>query len=96
MTWPFTPWHSASTKPMRDGLYMTSINRANLDPDDNECGRVMWWRNGKWVDAMGVATVQTRWWRGLAFDPSKAEPRSWSVPFRAGYRLESGWWVPKP
>jgi len=86
-----TDWFPATTKPVRDGLYLSRV-----DSDST----LMWmlpYRCGKWMASHGLFPLdyQDREWCGLAFDPVAAEECD-DAESRDPTNPRRGWWVPQP
>ena len=71
-----TQWFHSTVKPVHIGWYHTSV--ANLDPvkhKGSESHFNWWWDGAQWTfpyilggekNQIGIATVQKRYWRGIA------------------------------
>lgn len=78
-----TPWFPPTTKPVRDGEYLTRIDRWDEFPTP------MRWSVDRWIgirhSPIGNQNLE---WRGLAFDPAAAVECE-----GGGMRW---WWVSQP
>ena len=71
-----TQWFHPTVKPVHKGWYNTSVG--NLNPETNKGSQShfnWWWDGDKWTFPyilggkklqIGVATVQKKYWRGIA------------------------------